>query len=84
MVRHNLMDMDYCAKIGLAIDYALEGCPGLSSGAILFASEGSWEDIKDKDFVAYRVRSSGCDSCRGHQFNQKQYHLAQYLPGHPG
>ena len=54
MIRHNLMDKNYFDKIGVATTYALEGVQGLPSDAILLASEDTWEDIKDKDFVAYR------------------------------
>ena len=54
MIRQNLMDKDYCNRIGLAVIYALEGVQGLPSDAILLASEDTLEDIKDKAFVAYR------------------------------
>ena len=53
MVKHYLMDLEIFNEIGLAPVYALEGCPGWSSDAILVAEEETWEGIKKGSLVAY-------------------------------
>ena len=54
MVKHYLMDRDYFSEIGMAPVYALEGCPGWPSRAILVAAQDTWKGIEDGALVAYR------------------------------
>jgi len=82
VVKHYLMDLEIFDEIGLAPVYALEGCPGWSSDALLIAEQGAPEEIKENSLVAYRDHQDGIH-VGSISFTENNIILHSLFPGIP-
>lgn len=82
MVKHYLMDLEIFDEIGLAPVYALEGCPGWSSDAILVAGQETGDEIKEGALVAYSDHQDVIH-VGGISFNKNNIILRGLFPGIP-